>query len=89
MPAETDLDVLPKATAVVVSSGFGVSNGLMDREESVVSVTSKLLWSLNISESLREEEKEIINRYRGQCRQRIVETTEEDLSLREEEKEII
>lgn len=38
--AEADLNVLSKATAVVISSGFCVSNSLVDREHSVISIIS-------------------------------------------------
>lgn len=35
-PAEADLNVFPKATAVVISSCFCISNSLADREQSVI-----------------------------------------------------
>lgn len=43
--AEADLNVLSKATAVVISGGFGVSNSLADREKGLITVSaSNIVW---------------------------------------------
>lgn len=60
--AEADLNVLSKATAVVISGGFGVSNSLADREQGLITVSASNIVYVNekkeghCAQSKREED---------------------------------